>query len=149
MNNKDFKSTVEAILAKHNIASLYKAWEQAISLEPKANIIAYWIRDSDDVINIVWLTPLGIYDISQFTEPEQSAFNYVPLQSILSFEVRRLKNVAHYFGHTAKGDMLITAYCQTNSPNLLWVADTQKQTKELESFFLHVFASYYNIIGKR
>jgi hypothetical protein len=149
LNKKDFKSTVEAILAKRNIAALDKMWKQAISFEPEVSIIAYWIRDSDDVINIVWLTPLDIRDVSWFPDPDQSVFNYVPLRSILSFEVRRMENVVHYFGYTIKGNMLITAYCQANSPNLLWAADTEKQTKELESFFLHVFASYYNLIGNR
>lgn len=149
MNNKDFIKRVETILTKHNIASLSKTWEQAISLEPKADIIASWIRDSDDVINIVWLTPTGIYDISWFPEPPQSVLNYVPLQNILSFEIRTMANVAHYFGHTVKGNILTAAYCQPNSPNLYWVADTEEQAKELESFFLHVSASYYKLIGKR
>ena len=145
MNTQDFRSIVEDILAKHDLAGLNRMCEQVIALEPEVNIVAYWIRDSNDVINIVWLTPLGIYDISWFPTPDQSAFNYVPLRNFLSFEVRRLKDVSQYFGHKVKGDVIVVAYCQPHSPNLLWVADTKKQTNELEGFFSHVFASYRSL----
>jgi hypothetical protein len=145
LNNKEFKDIVQNILAKHDIAILDRMWKQVISLEPQVDVIAYWIRDSNDVINIVWLTPLGIYDISWFPDPAQSAFNYVPLRNVLAFEVRKMKNVAQYVGHKVKGNVLVIAYCQPHSPNLLWIAETQKQTNELESFFLHVFTSYQSL----
>jgi hypothetical protein len=145
LSNKDFKSIVQNILAKHNIALLDEMWEQAISLEPEVNIIDYWIRDSNDVIDIVWLTPLDIRGITWFPVPAQSVFNYVPLRNILSFEVRRLENVAHYYGYNVRGNLLITAFCQAQPSNLRWVADTKKQTNELERFFLSVLATYHNL----
>jgi hypothetical protein len=144
LSNKDFRSIVQEILAKHDIALLDSMWEQAISLQLEVNITDYWIRDSDDVIDIVWLTPLDIRDMTWFPAPAQSVFDYVPLRSILSFEIRRMENVAHLYGYKIKGNLLITAFCQLPQSNLRWVADTKKQVNELERFFLSVLAAYYN-----
>lgn len=145
MDNRDFRDIVEAVLVKRNIASLQKIWETAFSRVAEVPVIAYWIRDSDDVINIVWLTAVEVCDVFWFPDPDQSAFNYIPLRNILSFEVRRTKNVAQYHGYKVKGDVLITAYCKPNSPNLFWAANTQKQIKDLEDFSRHLFTIFRKI----
>ena len=147
MSNKEFKEVVEAILIKYETTSLRKRWEEAISFGTGASAIAYWVRDSEDVVNIVWLSPSGIRDITWFPQVNQSVFNFLPLRSIAAFEVREGPEIAKRFGYPVKGNLLIRVFCVENRGNLAWVSDTKQQERNLRAFTHHAFTAYVTAVG--
>lgn len=64
MNNNKFHSAVQELLARYDGTSLFNRWKQAISFGAGLTADAWWIRDSDDLVNIVWLNSDGIRDIT-------------------------------------------------------------------------------------
>lgn len=147
MSSKEFKKVAEAILTKYETTSLRKRWEEAISFGAGADAIAYWIRDSEDVVNIVWLSPNSIRDITWFPKLNQSIFNFLPLRNIASIEVRKGADIAKRFGYTVKGNLIIRIFCVANSGNLAWVPNTKRQERDLRTFVDQVYKAYVTAIG--
>lgn len=147
MSNKKFEEVVEAILVKYKTSLLRKMWEEAISFGTGASAITYWVRDSEDAVNIVWLSPSGIRDITWFPKSNQSSFNFLPLRSIVALEVRRGPDIAKLCGYPVKGNLIIRVFCVTNQGNLAWVPDTKKQERDLRAFAYRVFTAYVTAVG--
>ena len=147
MSNKKFEEVAEAILTKYETVSLRKRWEEATSFGTRASAIAYWIRDSEDVVNIVWLSPNSIRDITWFPQLNQSTFNFLPLRNIASFEIREGVEIAKRSGYLVKGNLIIRIFCVANSGHLAWVPDTKQQERDLRAFTNQVFKAYLTAIG--
>lgn len=147
MVDKEFKKAVEAILIKYAPTSLQKRWEEAISFGTGASAITYWIRDSEDLVNIVWLSPHSIRDITWFPALNQTIFNFLPLRNIASVEIREGPDIGKRFGYVVKGDLLIRIFCITASGNLAWISDTKQQEQELQAFASQVFKAYITAVG--
>jgi len=147
LSNKEFEEVAEAILVKYETTPLRKRWEEAISFGTGASAIAYWVRDSEDVVNIVWLSPSGIRDITWFPTLNQSTFNFLPLRSIAALEVREGPDIAKRFGFPVKGNLLIRVFCVANSGHLVWASDTEQQQRDLRAFVHQVFTAYVTAVG--
>jgi len=144
----DLGEVVRPIIAKYQMTSIKNRWEEATTFGAQTKALAYWIRDSEDVVNIVWLNSDGIRDITWFPSLEQSIFNFLPLRSIASFEVREGKDLARLYGFPVAGGLLIRVFCLAPLGNLTWVADTEKQAQDLHAFARQVFTAYANVMSK-
>lgn len=147
MSNKEFKEVAGAILTKYKGTSLQKRWKEAISFGTGANAIAYWIRDSEDVVNIVWLSPNSIRDITWFPQLNQTLFNFLPLRNIASIEVREGIEIAKRFGYLVKGNLIVRVFCVASSGNIAWVSDTKQHERDLRAFADQVYKAYVTAIG--
>ncbi len=147
MNDTEFTKVVEVVLAKYRDTPLRDRWEEAISFGTKADAIAYWIRDSEDLVNIVWLSPSSIRDITWFPEIQQAMFNFLPLRSIGAIEVREAPDVAKSFGYVVTGNLLIRVFSTANSGDLAWAATTESQAQELHAFVHQVFTAFTTAVG--
>ena len=116
-------------------------------------------------VNIVWLNSDGIRDITfvHFTiyetveaddadesegEPrthdhQEVMFNFVPLGSIATFEVREGEDVAIQFRLGVRGHLLVHVVLHS-APigNIYWVADSQAEAESLRSFTAAVLSAY-------
>lgn len=145
MNTDKFEKLVNAVLTKYEDTSLRAKWEDATSFGEQAKALSYWIRDSKDVVNIVWLCLDGIRDITWFPSPNQSIFNFLPLSSIITVEVRESANVARVLGYDVKGDLAVQVFnAATKETTLVWVAATKTQKRNLRAFLSNVLTAYLN-----
>lgn len=129
-----FKEIVKTILARYNQTPLVSRWEEATSSEPDHKPIAFWIRDSDDLVNIVWLVHQDIKDITWFPNEQKSTFQLTKSSCIAGFEVHEQKEVAKLYGFKVAGDYLIHLHSIATRGDLWWVASNPKETEELKKF---------------
>ena len=165
MSGSEFQRIVEPVLNRYRDTPLFARWQEATAFGAEANATAFWIRDSADVVNIVWLNSDGIRDLTfvHFTiyeavetddddEPEgqpstqehqEAMFNFVPLGSIVTFEVREGEDVAGQFRLGVRGHLLVHVVLHS-APigNIYWVADSQAEAESLRSFVSAVLSAY-------
>ena len=146
MNNTKFIKVVERVLAKYQDTPLRDRWEEAVSFGTQANAVAYWVRDSEDVVNIVWLSPNSIRDITWFPSG-LAVFSFLPLRSIAAIEVRESPDIAKLYGYTVTGNLMIRVFCTTDSGDLVWVAATKQHAQKLRAFAQQVFTAYTTAVG--
>lgn len=142
MINKGFKQIVDTVLSKYEATPLRKRWEEATSFGAADKATAFWIRDSEDVVNIVWLSHSSIRDIVWFPSSNQVAFSFLPLRNVKSIEVREAPDLSSRLGFPVKGDLVIRLFCTNPLGNLAWVANTEEQTNDLLAFAQQVFTAY-------
>ncbi len=172
MYKREFRSVVQDLLKKYDRTPLLARWREAISFGAGMEETAYWIRDSGNVTNIVWLNPDGIRDITlvRYSVPAEelsdkgkgseedsqidtenpdsteSMFNFIPLRNISSVEVREAPNVAFQMGLGVSGDKLVhvipNSGGSSNTGDLYWVASSQSENQELEHFLNSVLSAY-------
>ncbi len=151
-SKREFIKIVKSLLAKYKSTPLIDRWKEASSFGHQENVLAYWVRDSEDAVNIVWATPVGIRDITYWPAgqetPEQSAFNYLPFRNIAAFEIREGQDIARHYGYLVNGNFIVRIWCNNNQGNLAWVGDTSEQIKNLHDFINQAFTIYENSLGK-
>ena len=75
----------------------------------------------------------------------ESMFNFMPLRSINSIEVREGQHIAFRMGIGATGNKLVHLIPNVGAGNighLYWVADSPSETEELERFLTSVLSAY-------
>ena len=146
MNNDEFEGLASAVLTKHKDTPLRERWEDATSFGGRVKVLAFWIRDSEDVVNIVWLCPDGIRDITWYPTSNESTFNFLPLSSIMTVEVREGDGVAKVLGYNVNGDFVVRVFhTAIREVTLVWVAETEEQKRDLRAFLPSVLTAYLNI----
>lgn len=140
MVNKSFKSAVTQVLDKYQHTSLSKRWQDAISFGEREGAQSYWIRDSEDVVNIVWLCSDGIRDITWSPRTNETMFNYVPLKNILTIETREMINVARQHPGVT-GDFAVRVILGGQHGDLWWVAENEDTKQRLRNFLTSVLAN--------
>ena len=133
--NRTFLRLLKPILSKYSETTLAARWREATSFGAGSDFLAFWVRDSGYVVNIVWLNSDGIRDITLLMYAEEaqtdnegangevpehahyneSMFNFLPLSNIIAFEVREGPNVAHQFGLGVNGKKLGSCDCECSS----------------------------------
>ena len=148
MTTQDFSQAVTALLAKYPVPSLLRRWEEAIGFGSGVNARAFFIRDWNDSVNIVWLGEDGtIRDVAWVpgseSQPEQSMAVVTRVEDIVGFEVTEAPNVAHALGPPVDGDLLIRAYLPSApSGSLYWIAADSVQEEQLRKFYQAVLDAY-------
>jgi hypothetical protein len=82
----------------------------------------------------------GSYEV-----PTESMFNFMPLRSINSVEVREGQHIAFRMGIGASGNKLVHLIPNVGAGNighLYWVADSPSEAEELEHFLNSVLSAY-------
>ena len=162
MSEQNLSSIIEPILSKYSETTLAARWREATSFGAGSDSLAFWVRDSGYVVNIVWLNSDGIRDITLLMYAEEaqtdnegangevpehpyyneSMFNFLPLNNIIAFEVREGPNVAHQFGLGVNGKKLVHVIANAPRGQLYWVAETEEESNNLDSFFNQVLSTY-------
>jgi len=144
--DKEFEKVVEVILTKYAETPLRKRWEEAISFGTGAGALAHWIRDSEDVVNIVWLSPTSIRDVTWVPTLNQAIFNFLPLRNITSIEVREGADIGKLFKYGVKGNLMVRMLCIRDTGDLAWIADGELQARELKVFLSKVLEAHSKAI---
>lgn len=178
MYDTEFRLIVQRLLGKYDGTPLQARWQEAISFGAGIAASDYWIRDSDNVVNIVWLNSDGIRDVAMVIMPvpseqlwdaddedeeeyhdegedddddgdyqdlieyREAMFNFVPLKSIASFEVREGNGIARQYGLAVSGDKLVNVILNTSVGHLYWVANSGDEIEHLDRFFQSVLTAY-------
>lgn len=123
----NFRELVEEILNRYRQTSLIERWREAIQLEPDPKPIAYWIRESEDLVNIVWLMRHDVRDITWYPTKGMSTFNILRYPAIAGFEVREASKVAESFGLGIVGNYLVHVHSYAERGGLFWVASNEEE----------------------
>ena len=137
-----FQERVTSLLQKHDGSALAERWDEANAFGSSTEVFTSWIRETDDLINIVWLTPDGIKDITWFPAFQRAMFNFLPLRSINAFEVREGKDIGMAFGYSVEGDYIIRALTTPQTAILVWIAATAQQQQDLKAFYKVLMTHY-------
>ena len=140
-----FRSTVETLLGRYEESALIDRWDEAISFGARSEANAFWIRESEDVVNIVWLNRDGIRDITFLPPNKESMFNFVPLANITTFEIREEENVAGKFPLGVSGNLLVQLILPSSRGELYWVAHNTDEITGLRAFFKVVLEAFSSI----
>lgn len=128
-----FNEVLEKMRNRYRDTSLPHRLKEAIMLTPDLETSAYWVRESDDIVNIVWLTDNDVRDITWFPDDLSSAFDITQYSAIAGFEIREAANVAkERFG--VAGNYLVSVYAMGEHGHLYWVASNRKEEDELRNF---------------
>jgi len=135
MNTKtSFRAIVETILERYRQTSLVGRWKEATLSEPEPKPLAFWIRESNDLVNIVWLTQHDIRDISWFPQIKMSTFNLLRLDAFTGLEVREAADAAKQFALPVAGNYIVDVRANSPRGGLIWAASNDKEVAELREF---------------
>ena len=137
-----FDRSVAALLSKYQDSTLAKRWKEAISFGRGVQADAFWFRESEDVVNIVWLNADGIRDITLTPSNGNTIFNFLPLKHIVTFEVREAPDVASRYPLGVIGHLIVHLVPSSVQGHLFWVASTDQEEEELYSFLMAVATAY-------
>ena len=135
---------------KYDGTPLWDRWEETTCFGAGQEATDYWIRDSDGLVNVVWINGDGIRDIALFSPSGDTAspggesmFNFVPFTSVVALDVREGPNMAIQMGLPVSGDILTQVITQS-SPNgtLWWVANSQEEVVLLRNFLKAVCSAF-------
>lgn len=143
---ENFEQTAKSILIKYKDTALVVRWQEAIAFGEGIKAHSYWIRDSKDVVNIVWLNSDGIRDIALHMPSGESTFSFVPLKSIVTVETRDKKDVAREILNVA-GDYVVHVIItgKLGGGDIWWVAESEESKQRLNSFLTSVFEGYSKV----
>lgn len=133
-----FREKVKGILSRHQDSTLISRWEEAAPSETDSEPLAFWIRESDDLVNIVWLGECEIRDITWYPQQNSSTFNLLIFSAISGFEVRQAENVAKNLGFSVAGDFMVEIHTYSMEGGLYWVASNDKERAQLRAFLDHL-----------
>jgi len=119
---KNFVETVRALLARHQETSLARRWEDAEAVDPKPQPQAFWIRESADLINVVWLGPRGLIDITWFPANDTSTLYFQPMSAVMGIEMREGPEAGPGFGAGFSGNIAVRVFTSSDKGGLLWIA---------------------------
>lgn len=143
---KNFEQVTNPILAKYKDIALVARWREAIAFGEGIKADSYWIRDSEDVVNIVWLNSDGIRDITWHSPSGESMFNFVPLKNVLTFELHERENIVEELLNVS-GNLLIHVIVTGRRGDLWWVAENKESEQRLRTFFASVLERYIKAIS--
>ena len=136
-DSNSFRQAVQQILKRRRNTMLPARWDDARSVDPDPMPQAWWIRETDDLVNIVWLTRQGVLDVTWLPGSGTGIFNYVPLSSIENLELRQAPNLADQMGLAVSGDLVVKL--SGAGPGLVWVASSDPaNVDELRAFMTAV-----------
>lgn len=130
----NFQSVVRPLLDRYRHTSLAARWEDVIALDPDPKPLAFWMRDSDDLVNIVWLTPHDVRDITWYPQTQRSTLNILPLHVFSGIEVLEGAEAAKISGVGVAGYLVIDVRATFTGNGLIWVANSEKEATELRRF---------------
>jgi len=142
-----FSDVAQKVLAEHTGTPLAARWEEATSFGSGSEAAAFWIRATDDVVNIVWACPEGLKDITFFPLLGHSTFNFVPYRSIASIETRVAENIARILGYDVTGDFIVRILTNPFDARLVWIAESADAVEDLRSFLRAVLNLYITNSG--
>jgi hypothetical protein len=129
------------VVNKYDSTSLPKRWQEAVTFGQGEIAQSYWIRDSEDAVNIVWLNSDGIRDITWHPASGESMFNFVPLRSIVTFEVREKTNIAVQYLNVT-GNFVVRVIQGGPHGDIWWIAENEESAQRLHTFLTSVLKSY-------
>ena len=154
MQDADFRLSIQSLLSKYDGTPLQSRWQEAISFGSGFAASDFWIRDSDDVVNIVWINGDGIRDIGMIRYPASSedatpffeaALTFVPLRSIASVDVREGQDIARRARFPASGNKMALVTLTAPRGHLYWIANLQSETEKLSGFVSSVLSALVNV----
>ena len=131
---KSFLKVVEAVLNRHRNTPVVARWEESKPSDEAFEPVAFWIRESADLVNIVWLTGQNIRDISWFPNENRSTFDITRISALTGFEVREEKYAAKKSGCNVEGDYIVDVFVTSTRGGFLWVASNAKEKSTLQDF---------------
>jgi hypothetical protein len=99
---------------------------------------AYWIRDSEDLINAVSLVDTSIYDVSW--QPTHGICQSIVLllDRIVSIESREVPGAALTLGLSVEGDFAVLVHTQADTGGVVWAASDGDNALQLADFTARV-----------
>ena len=145
-----FQLAVQSLLTRYDGSQLQSRWQEAVSFGSGLAAYNYWVRDSDDTVNIVWLNADGIRDVGMIRytaragEPPvwEASFTFVPLKRIASIEVREGEHIARRAAFPASGNKMALVTLTASQGHLYWVANLEEEAEKLSKFVTDVLSAY-------
>lgn len=141
------QTAIEALRTKYAGTSFPLRLEDAASLGPVEAASTFFIRDTEEVANAVWLTNGVIYDATWFVESRESTLNVLALSDVLAFEVREAPDVVQNTYGTVGGDFLVKVIGQSIGASLYWGASFGEEADALRAFYLEVLKAFVSVKG--
>ena len=142
MPSMTFAKRVKSLLQEYDDTTLQNRWEEATSFGVAGHADAFWIRNSKDLVNIVWLNEDGIRDITLLPQNGETMFNFLLLKNIATFEIREQEHLAELFNLRVEGRLVVHVVVSAPFGQLYWVANTKKDARELRVFLQAVMQKY-------
>lgn len=134
-----FEERAEKVVSHRENSALAARLEDALSLTPGTGAEAFWIRDSEDLVNIAWVTPFGISDVTWFPARDSATFNFLRFSAVIGLEVREAPAAASTLGVPVSGSLVVIVRPTGDRGTLLWVAEDEPgNTKDLRVFATYV-----------
>jgi len=130
----NFRDVAEQILNRYQQTSFINRWNEAIATDQDSKPLAFWTRESDDIVNIVWLTRNHIKDITWFPKRGMSTFNFLQVSDIQGIEVREKTDIAVEFGLGITGSYVVDVHASSQRAGVVWVASNKREIDELSQF---------------
>lgn len=135
------KAELDELRTKYRGTLLIDRLDDASSMSAIENASASWIRDSEEVVNAVWLEGGRLFDVTWVPTAEQSMVNILPLSQVLGFELREASGLVSAMLPGMTGNVLARVWAQSTGATLLWAASSPEEIISLRGFVKAVVAA--------
>ena len=137
------KATIDQLRAKYADTSYPSRLDDAQSLaDALEGSPLFFVRDTEEVANVVWLQDGIIFDVTWFPEADPSTVNIRALRDVVAFEVREAPNVVRTIYETVGGDFIVKVVAPDQLGSLYWAASAGAEADALQAFFQQVLRAY-------
>ncbi len=133
----EFKSRIDALASGLADSNFAQRWEDTQRFGSKLEPSAFWIRQTEDIVNVAWIEEGVVFDISWYPERGLSTVAFLPLSNIAGMEFREALNAAATFHLPVSGEFIVSVHGSDARASLIWAASGEN-AEELRAFALAV-----------
>lgn len=136
------RAGIDKLRTKYAGTSFVARLDQADTLDTVDAASAFYMRDTDEATNVVWLAGGIIYDATWFPASALSTLIVLPVGEVIAFEAREAPDVVRQLFESVGGDVLIRAFAGNSGATLYWAASFGAEAETLRQFFEEVLRAY-------
>ncbi len=129
-----FRELVKTMQDRYHDTSLLTRLKEATMSNPNLEPLAVWVRETSDLVNIVWLTDSDIKDVTWYPSDKSSSLNVIRYPGVIGYQIRETSDVGISRGLAVSGNYMVTIITSGEYGNLYWVASSRKEEEKLRNF---------------
>ncbi len=142
MPSEALRVHIDELKEKYATTPFLARLEEADQLAVIETASAYFVRDTDEVANAVWITGGVIYDATWLPGSDQATLHILAVGQVTGLEIRGRPDVVRELYGSVGGDLLIRVMSPASESTLYWGADSGEEAESLRAFFIEVSRAY-------
>ena len=129
-----FEHEVHRLIAQYEVPPLQAQLQQVLNVGAGLEAQAFWLRESEDLVNIVALGTRFIWDVSWQPKFNMCQAVILRLSHVVSVETRDSQDAALSLGLSVSGNLAVVVHVMSDRGGVVWAAHNDDSASSLRRF---------------